>query len=57
MFSIINNLIGLAVLVGIVMLSGWSWWVSIPLGLIATTVVTIVLALIKNKVLSTKAVG
>jgi len=57
MFSIINNLIGLAVLVGIVMFSGWSWWVSIPLGLIAMTVVTIVLALIKNKVLSTKAVG
>lgn len=55
MFSIVNNLIGLAVLAAVILLSGWSWWVSIPVGLILMTVVTVVLGIAKNKLATPKS--
>jgi len=56
MFSIINNLIGLAVLIATVMLTSWSWWISIPVGLVLMTVVTVVLGIAKNKLAGPKTV-
>lgn len=50
MFGIVNNLIGLAVLVLFVMAVDWSWWISIPVGLVLMTVTTIVLGIVKNKI-------
>jgi len=49
MFSIINNLIGVALLIVTVMFSGWSWWISIPVGLVLMTIVPLVLGILKNK--------
>lgn len=54
MFSIVNNLIGVALLVCTVMFSGWSWWISIPVGLILMTVVPLVLGILKNKITAPK---
>lgn len=55
MFAILNNALGLAVLVATVMLTEWSWWVSIPLGLVLMTVVTVGLGIVKSKLVAPKS--
>lgn len=55
MFGLINNAIGIAVLILTVMFSGWSWWISIPVGLVLMGAVSFALGFLKNKLAAPKS--